>query len=146
MMDHSEYRDQFIGLGGTSFRKSYYPELQHQIRELNLYQAIFEQVIDLVVVIDPADMSITYINQVCRLILGRERDECLHHSVTTILGDQFHHEVLQFALKKKSYSFIMSRVMDDSERFYEAKLNWVINENILYIVSIIRDIIEQKTA
>ncbi|MBP7462130.1 MAG: response regulator [Candidatus Delongbacteria bacterium] len=62
------------------------------------------------------------------------------------MGDQFHHEVLQFALKKKSYSFIMSRVMDDSERFYEAKLNWVINENILYIVSIIRDISEQKTA
>jgi len=145
-MDHSDYRDQFIGLGETSFRKSYYPELQHRIRELNLYQAIFEQVIDLVVVIDPADMSITYINQVCRLVLGLERDECLHHSVFSILGDQFHHEVLQFALKKQSYSFIMSRVMDDSERFYEAKLNWVINENTLYIVSIIRDITEQKMA
>ncbi len=63
MDNKKDLRKRIIGLGDHSFKKSYFPKLQDKISELNLFKAVFDQVMDMVIIINPLDGFIEYYNE-----------------------------------------------------------------------------------
>lgn len=62
-------REKILGLGETSFRKSYYPELRVRLRELERFRFILDQVSVGIMIIDPRSDTIVDLNEeTCRLL------------------------------------------------------------------------------
>jgi two-component system, sensor histidine kinase PdtaS len=62
-------RDRIIGLGERSFRKSYYPELQHKLADLQRFRALLDESNDAIFMIDVTDGRLTDASgSVCRYL------------------------------------------------------------------------------
>lgn len=59
-------RELLIGLGEASVRKSYYPELQHRMAELERFRLLLDQAPDAIFLIDLSTMSIVDLNTTAR--------------------------------------------------------------------------------
>jgi len=66
----SSLRDRIIGLGETSVHKSYYPELQERMEELERFRAILDEATDLIMVIRIADQRCVDLNHAFSTLLG----------------------------------------------------------------------------
>ena len=88
MKNHSEdadalssLREKLIGLGESSTRKTYYPELQQRLEELSESEAFLRNIVDnipaIVIVKDAAKLSYVAINKAGEELLGYSRDEML---------------------------------------------------------------------
>lgn len=79
--DWASLRKKVIGLGEESIRKSYYPELQQRLRELQeskaWFQAIFDSVNDAIIVQRPSDGRVLDVNQRACDMFGYTHDEFL---------------------------------------------------------------------
>jgi PAS domain S-box-containing protein len=77
--DWKAIRDKVIGLGEDSFRKSYYPELQQRLIDLQeseaRFRAIFDSVSDAIFVHDPETGAILDANERVLHLWGYTRDE-----------------------------------------------------------------------
>lgn len=86
-MEWKSQRDKIIGLGASSTRKSYYPELQQRLAELKeseaRFRTIYDSVNDAISVHDPATGKIVDVNQRMRELFGYTQDE----AVGLTLGD-----------------------------------------------------------
>lgn len=74
-------REKLMGLGDTSLRKSYYPELQQRVNQLQAseerFRTIFDSVNDAIFVHDAQTGAILDVNQRACELLGYARDEML---------------------------------------------------------------------
>lgn len=62
-------REKILGLGETSFRKSYYPELRVRLLELERFRFILDQVSVGIMIIDPrSDVIVDLNEETCRLL------------------------------------------------------------------------------
>lgn len=66
----SSLRDRIIGLGETSVHKSYYPELQERMEELERFRALLDEATDLIMVIRIADFQCVDMNHAFSSLLG----------------------------------------------------------------------------
>ena len=66
----SSLRDRIIGLGETSVHKSYYPELQERMEELERFRALLDEATDLIMVIRIADFRCVDMNHAFSSLLG----------------------------------------------------------------------------
>ena len=63
-------RELLIGLGETSVRKNYYPELQHHIAELERFRLLLNQTPEAIFLVELSTMRIVDLNETARLCLG----------------------------------------------------------------------------
>lgn len=66
----SSLRDRIIGLGETSVHKSYYPELQERMEELERFRALLDEATDLIMVIRIANFQCVDMNHAFSSLLG----------------------------------------------------------------------------
>ncbi|NDV28510.1 PAS domain S-box protein [Desulfovibrio sp. JC010] len=70
-------RNKLIGLGETSMRKSYYPELRERINELERFRALVENANDALFVLDAFSWSFADVNKTALKKTNYTRDEML---------------------------------------------------------------------
>jgi PAS domain S-box-containing protein len=70
-------RDKIIGLGERSFRKSYYPELQRRLADLERFRALLDESNDAIFMIDATDGRLLDVNGAACRYLGRDRETLL---------------------------------------------------------------------
>ena len=68
------HREKIIGLGERSLRKTYYPELQRRLDELERFRSLLDQSNDCIFLIRSSDLTLIDVNDsACRqLYLARE--------------------------------------------------------------------------
>ncbi len=88
--DPAENRDnrleQLIGLGEHSIRKSYYPELQQRLGELERFRALLDHSNDVIFLIEVPTGQIVDVNASASRLMGLSREELLSRSVFDITG------------------------------------------------------------
>ncbi len=80
-----ELRQQLIGLGEGSFRKSHYPELQQRLAELERFRALLDHSNDAIFLVRIPSGQIVDINQAACEQLGLGRDEILAQNFDDLL-------------------------------------------------------------
>lgn len=80
-LEQRELREKLIGLGEQSMRKSYYPELQQRLGELETYRALLDESNDAIFLLElPRGQLIDYNKAACAW-LGYEREELMEARV-----------------------------------------------------------------
>lgn len=82
--DWEEKRNQIIGLGERSLKKSYYPELQKRLRELERFKALLDQSNDAVFLAQIPNGRFVDANETACKILGYTNDEILSLGINDI--------------------------------------------------------------
>jgi|AGTN01.1.fsa_nt_gi PAS domain S-box len=81
-------RDRIIGLGERSFRKSYYPELQRRLADMERFRAFLDESNDAIFMIDISDGRLTDVSgSVCRY-LGHDRAALLKMTIYDLLDGE----------------------------------------------------------
>ncbi len=87
MSEHSDHRterealrEKIIGLGEASLHKSYYPELQARLAELERFRALLDQTYDAIFLIRAKGGRIVDVNATAEVYLGYSRGELLSRS------------------------------------------------------------------
>lgn len=99
MREHSDFqsnedvRSKIIGLGEQSFRKSYYPELQHRYEDLERFQYLLNNTYDAIFVINKPSGEITSANKAASSYLGFTNSELLSMTVFDITEKKNHREI-----------------------------------------------------
>ncbi|HIJ07153.1 MAG: Sensor histidine kinase, GAF domain-containing [Methanomicrobiales archaeon 53_19] len=139
-------REKILGLGETSFRKSYYPELRIRLLELERFRFILDQVNVGIMIIDPKTKSIVDLNEeTCRLLNKQQKElrgmrlsECLDR--TSVL----HPEMPDIG---DGVAIIRELPSPDGESItLEITMHHVIFGGEEYRIAIIRDITRQRAA
>lgn len=78
-------RDKIIGLGENSIRKSYYPELQHRLAELERFRTLLDQSTNVIFLVRVSDALIADVTLAATLQLGYTRDELVNTPVFSLL-------------------------------------------------------------
>jgi PAS domain S-box-containing protein len=73
--DWKAQREKIIGLGESSIHKSYYPELQQRLSELERFKAILSQIYDAIFLISIPSWECVDFNESALNMLGYSRDE-----------------------------------------------------------------------
>jgi PAS domain S-box-containing protein len=141
--NQDELRNKIIGLGKGSFQKSYYPELQKKISELNLYKSVFEQTHDIIIVVIPETSVIEYINNSGKKFFGVLRPE---HRLT--VENTIGKEYWQLVNEKMYNSIYLSERLRFEYTFRDNGKDFVLDTTIsqveedekLYLCLVIRDI------
>ena len=85
--DPERLRQKLIGLGEHSLRKSYYPQLQSRMVELERFRALLDYSKDAIFLLNAAEMTVADANQTTGLMLAEPSDN--------LLGRHFH-ELVEF--------------------------------------------------
>ena len=141
MEDWGKYRQKIIGLGEHSFRKSYYPELQHKIEELEMsksnLQSIFNNTSDGIVVHDLEGKFLALNSQAIKLF-GISEDNIKNYRV-----DDVSSKSMSLVEVKK----IWMKTSDDNPQVFEWKvLHQSTKEEIYVHVSLNKTIWNGETA
>lgn len=81
-------RLQLAGLGERSARKTWYPQLQDHLRELERFRALLDQVQDAIFVFDPESLQVLDCNQAACILAGLSREELLSRRLDLLLQRQ----------------------------------------------------------
>jgi PAS domain S-box-containing protein len=141
MKNSDDLRNKIIGLGANSFKKSYYPELENKVEELQLFHQIFEKTNDLVIVIEPEEKLIKYINNSVADHFWYNK-EYINLPVERLLGANFNQQLELFEKEEKKNKFIFEIKQNTKHYALEAVLNTIEIAGEKKIVAIIRDITE----
>ncbi|MCK9278088.1 MAG: ATP-binding protein [Methanoculleus sp.] len=84
--DWDALRKRIIGLGEHSIHKSYYPELQERLAELERFRALLDQTTDIIFLIDARTGLLVDANESMRVQLGYGRGDLLHMPFYSLLA------------------------------------------------------------
>ncbi|HMK45721.1 MAG TPA: PAS domain S-box protein, partial [Methanocella sp.] len=137
--DKTEFK-RILGLGERSFRKSYYPELQEKLLDLERYKTLLDHSNDAVFLsMVPSGRFLEVSESACRSI-GYTKEECLNKSMYDLVPDKVE---LDKIFRGKTESIVldtMLRAGDNKEIPYEVNMRRVHFGNEDYVVAIARDI------
>jgi len=141
-----QLREKILGLGETSFRKSYYPELRIRLLELERFRFILDQVSVGIMIIDPRTRSIIDLNEeTCRLLNKQQKElRGMHLADCLDQGSILHPEISEIddgvAIKRDLPS------ADGESTTLEITMHHAIFGGEEYRIAIIRDITRQRAA
>ncbi len=142
-----ELREKIIGLGEESFRKSYYPELQEKLADLEKYKALLDQSNDAIFLIEsPSGRFIDVSKAACKQ-LGYTARECLAMTLFDLAPG--HTEDLKRIVSGETESLILEAMLRKGSGNlapYEMNMRRVTFRNKDYLVVVARDITERKRA
>ena len=141
-------RDRIIGLGERSFRKSYYPELQRKLADLERFRALLDESNDVIFMINVADGRLLDISgSVCRY-LGLDRAALLEKTIYDLVDDETAARIGRlFAGRDECRSFTTSMpVAGDRTIPFEFTIKIVSMYGVSSAVAVGRDITERRLA
>ncbi|MDD3269325.1 MAG: diguanylate cyclase [Syntrophomonadaceae bacterium] len=142
-------REQLIGLGEKSLRKSYYPELQQRIDDLKRFRALLDQSHDLIFLLQSSSGKIIDINESACTQLGYAREKMLSSSFDIFVAKPgsfwsgLKNYIADETIPYRETSVTAFRKCDGSAIPVEVTLTLVSFENDKYIVIVARDITER---
>ncbi|WP_414470490.1 PAS domain-containing protein [Methanobacterium sp. ACI-7] len=146
-------REKIIGLGECSIHKSYYPELQEQMKELKRFRTLLDHTKDAIFLIDTSSGLVVDINSSVLNQLGYAREEALQmHLEYFISGntDQIKNILENLKINKNSLNkqnITTSILKNNGEKFpVEINISAVEFDDELYAVMVARDITERNEA
>jgi len=141
-------RDRIIGLGERSFRKSYYPELQRKLADLERFRALLDESNDAIFMINVADGRLLDISgSVCRY-LGLDRAALLEKTIYDLVDDETAARIGRlFAGRDECPSFTTTmQVEGDRTIPFEFTIKIVSMYGVSSAVAVGRDISERRVA
>ncbi len=143
--DKSDLRNQIMGLGATSQKKSYYPELMRRISELERFRDLIHETSDAIFVLNLKADRITDLNKSALSLLGITKDEVISKSALSLLGTDLRKIIDEIKYQKQGswqYEVLISGKNKSTQ--IEASFLLIDNVNSPYIVIIARDITDRK--
>ena len=143
--DRADLRKKIVGLGERSFRKSYYPELQERLADLERFKTLLDQSNDAIFLIEvPSGYLVDVSISACRQI-GIKEEECQSLTIFDILPDNMNDLTKIFSGKNDSLVFDSMLLKGDGTRIpYEVDMRRVKFGTESYVVAIARDITRRK--
>jgi PAS domain S-box-containing protein len=77
--------EQLIGLGDRSFRKSYYPQLQDRLEQLERFRALLDRIGDIILLADLSSRQIIDVNASACRHLGYTREQLLEMALDAVI-------------------------------------------------------------
>lgn len=145
-------REQLIGLGESSIRKSYYPELQKRLAELQKFRALLDQSNDAIFVLEVPSGRFTDANESACRQLACSREELLNKSLYDFTTPPAVDRIRQFLLEGQNRvderETITANLItrNGGEIPSEITFSLVIFDGALCAVAVARDITERKQA
>lgn len=157
MSEHSDHRterdslrEKIIGLGEASLHKSYYPQLQARLAELERFRALLDQTYDAIFLIRAKGGRIVDVNATAEVYLGYSRGELLSRSFDDLVSPEQRSGFIAYTrLKHRSpaeseETYRVSLVSRDGREIpVEVAFRSVTFGDDRYIVAIARDITER---
>jgi phosphoserine phosphatase RsbU/P len=150
--DGDALREKLIGLGERSFRKSYYPELQQRLKELERFKAFLDHSNDAIFLIEvPAAKIVDANDSSCRQ-LGWSREELLALSifdVTELEGDPKAANLICANREGNGERALVETVLrrrDGTRIPAEVTLDRMVFQDSVYAIAVVRDIAKRKRA
>lgn len=139
--DAGGLRDKIIGLGESSLRKSYYPQLQKKLADLERFRALLDESNDAIFLMMVPSGRIVEANDSMGRQLGYDRDGLLRMTLFDLTSDA--PEELENFLEKKTGSLTIRallRTKSGGQIPYEVNMRAVRFGNTEYAVAVARDI------
>lgn len=150
--DWNSLRDKIIGLGESSIQKSYYPELQKRLAELERFRSLLDQTNDYIFLLKIPSGKFSDVNKSASEYFGlntkKMQKMTIHDLVDIEELDEFYKLFNELADKSHDRKTFYS-VFVDSDRnkipveISATKVNF---SDEFYIVMVVRDITERKEA
>lgn len=143
--DWHRMRDKIIGLGEHSYYKSYYPELQKKIADLEQFRALLDESNDIIFLIRAKDCCLVDVSGSASQQLGFSRDEFLKMSIYDIVkGDAIEIVYRMFLGNTERINFTTS-IGHKSGRLipYEIDAHIVRLKDAVFAVAVARDVTER---
>jgi hypothetical protein len=145
-------RQKITGLGERSMRKSYYPELQERLVELERFRTLLDHSNDAIFLFQFPCGRLVDVNETASALLNYSREELLNLTfdklVSSGLFEQFNTPLLReekTARKGKVFTLDLCR-KDGSSFQAEITIGVVELHDVSYAVGIVRDITDRKRA
>ena len=139
-----DLRDKIIGLGERSFKKSYYPQLQKKLADLERFSVLLDQSNDIIfLMLVPSGQIVEANDSLCRQ-LGYGRDSLMHMSIYDIMDDVS--EELEKFLDARAGSLMVRALLRTKSGHkipYEVGMRAVKFGNNEYAIAVARDITER---
>ncbi|NYB52156.1 MAG: PAS domain S-box protein [Methanobacteriaceae archaeon] len=145
-------REKIIGLGEQSIRKSYYPELQQRLSELERFRALLDETNDAIFLLEVSSGRFADVNYSACQQLGYSPQKMLEMSVKDIIApdeigemnDIFRILIEEKDVENRRTVETVLRRKDSSRMCVEINLSLVSFSDDFYIVMVARDITERK--
>lgn len=98
---NEELRNKIIGLGETSVRKSYYPQLQDRILELERFHTLLDHSREMIILVEADTKRIVDLNAIVLSNLGVSREAIINTSIEQWLPSAVVEKVNQIGRKKE---------------------------------------------
>ncbi len=142
--DINGLRDKIIGFGESSFRKSYYPQLQKKLADLERFKALLDQSNDIIFLILAPSGQVVEANDSLGRQLGYEYDVLMSMSIYDLMDDV--PDELEKFLGAKTGSLMVRallRTKSGNKIPYEIDMRAVRFGNKEYAVAVARDITQR---
>lgn len=148
--DRDALREKIIGLGETSLHKSYYPELQSRLAELERFRALLDQTHDAIFLIRADTGKLADVNASAMTYLGRSKEELLAMPFASLIALHQKAGFLEAVRKNSEFpsgsrqtctAYLVSR--EGREIPMEITVRSVTFGGEQYIVAIARDIMDR---
>ncbi|EGJ48968.1 histidine kinase dimerization/phosphoacceptor domain -containing protein [Desulfocurvibacter africanus] len=141
-------REKLIGLGETSMRKSYYPELKERMEDLERFRALLDQVSDAILLVNLETLRIADANGAAGDLLGRARDSLLGLRLDKLMPPETTQAMDDFLCSGQVESFVESTLPAAGGRMHDAPVEIVLRVvpfgSVPYMVAVARDVSERK--
>ena len=148
-----EYRNKIIGLGENSFKKSYYPELQSKIEELEAsksnFETIFNSTNDAIIIHDLEGRIIT-MNKQAQILYNIQPEEITKYTffdISSYKSDEIKlNEIWKIVLEKHSVTieWIALQIGTNKEIYVQISISRTVWNKKEVLVAVIRDFTERK--
>ncbi|NCD11157.1 MAG: EAL domain-containing protein [Epsilonproteobacteria bacterium] len=144
-----DIRQKIIGLGESSVRKSYYPQLQDRILELERFHALLDRSRELIVLVEAKNRTIVDLNATVCSIFEASRESLVGSDISQWLPFEVMDKMRALENhREKDARSIIETTMNNSEGnvFIEFVLEYVLFNHEPYFVIFGKDISERKWA
>lgn len=146
MQDRNEIRNKIIGLGEESSRKSYYPELQRKLSDLQRFRDLLDFSNEGIIQAKLSDLSILEVNEPACQLFGRPRSEMLKSTINDVFSKE-QIEIINASIRKDSntndFRFLTNVSNSDGESIdLEISFHTALLDGESFLVFILRDISE----
>ena len=144
---HTNLRDKIIGLGESSFRKNYYPELQQKLNDLERFRVLLDQSNDAIFLIELPWGRLIDANRSACSHFGYSYDALSEKTVFDILNDEAPIVEEFFSGTDKDIRFTAQMAGNAGHTaYFEVQMRKVTFDGTVFAVTVARDITERKTA
>ena len=148
----SAEREKIIGLGERSLRKTYYPELQQKLDELERFRALLDQSNDCIFLLHAPSLTFVDVNESACRQLGCSRDEFISNPMANLLPEEAVARVHELISSGPAQGWDQATITtylhkcSGGQLPVEITVRLVTFNKTLYGVAVARDITERKRA